>query len=301
LDFNQNSAIENRKMVKFDYLEPSSIKETCALLDQHGDDARLIAGGTALLIFMRMKLLQPRVVISLGKIPDFDSIRFDSSTGLTIGAGARHRDIELHPAVREHYPLLHETFRKVAQPRIRNMATLGGNLCQGDPMTDPGASLLALDAQAVLVSSNGDRTVPLAEFFVDYYQTAIEPREILTEIRVPPPVSGLRWSHIKFLPRSQEDFATVGVALTLRLQGEVCEEIRLGLNSAAPTIFRAKRAEEILRGQAITDRLVREMAEVAASETDPLEDNRGSAEYKREMVRVLVRRAVQGALSGRIQ
>jgi carbon-monoxide dehydrogenase medium subunit len=283
-------------MVKFDYIEPENIQDACALLERHGEEAKLIAGGTALLIWMRMKLLNPRVVISLAKLPDFDAIRFDPKNGLTIGAGARHRDIELHPAVRKHYPLLHETFRKVAQPRIRNMATIGGNLCQGDPLTDPGASLLALDAEVLLASSKGKRTVSLDEFFVDYYQTAIEAGEILTEIRVPPPVSGLRWSHIKFLPRSQEDFATVGVALALRLRGDTCDEVRLALNSVAPTILRAKRAEEILRKQKITDKLISEMAEVASSETDPLDDNRGSADYKREMVKVLVRRAATEAL-----
>jgi carbon-monoxide dehydrogenase medium subunit len=283
-------------MVKFDYIEPESVQDACALLERHGEEAKLIAGGTALLIWMRMKLLNPRVVISLAKLPDFDSIRFDPKNGLAIGAGARHRDIELHPAVREHYPLLHETFRKVAQPRIRNMATIGGNLAQGDPLTDPGASLLALDAEVVLLTSKGKRTVPLSEFFVDYYQTAIEGGEILTEIRVPPPVSGLRWSHIKFLPRSQEDFATVGVALTLQLQDGRCDEIRVAMNSVAPTILRAKNAEQILRKQKITDKLISEMAEVAASETDPIDDNRGSSEYKREMVKVLVRRAAQEAL-----
>ncbi|HEY3303354.1 MAG TPA: xanthine dehydrogenase family protein subunit M [Candidatus Binatia bacterium] len=283
-------------MVKFDYIEPASVQDACALLNKHGEDARVIAGGTALLIFMRMRILNPRVVVSLAKIPDFDAIGFDPKNGLTIVAGARHRDIEVHPAVREHYPLLHETFGKVAQPRIRNMATLGGNLCQGDPLTDPGASLLALDAEAVLVSFKGKRTVPLSEFFVDYYQTAIEPGEILTEVRVPPPVSGLRWSHIKFLPRSQEDFATVGVALTLQVSNGRCDDLRLALNSVAPTIFRAKRAEEILRKQKISDKLISELAEIAASETDPIDDNRGSAEYKREMVKVLVRRAADQAL-----
>jgi carbon-monoxide dehydrogenase medium subunit len=283
-------------MIKFDYLEPASVQEACALLVQHGEEAKLIAGGTALLIWMRMKLLNPRVVISLAKLPCFDTIHFDPKNGLTIGAGARHRDIELHPAVREHYPLLHETFSKVAQPRIRNMATIGGNLSQGDPLTDPGASLLVLDAEAVLVSSKGKRTVPLSEFFVDYYQTAIEAGEILTEIRVPPPAAGLHWSHIKFLPRSQEDFATVGVALAIRVNDGCCEDIRLALNSVAPTILRAIRAEEILRKRKITDKLILEMADTAASETDPIDDNRGSADYKREMVKVLVRRAMQEAL-----
>jgi carbon-monoxide dehydrogenase medium subunit len=176
------------------------------------------------------------------------------------------------------------------------MATIGGNLSQGDPLTDPGASLLALDAEVVLASSRGKRTVPLSEFFVDYYQTAIEAGEILTEIRVPPPVGGLGWSHIKFLPRSQEDFATVGVALTMKARDGHCDDIRLALNSVAPTILRAIRAEEILRKRKITDKLILEMADTAASETDPIDDNRGSADYKREMVKVLVRRAGQEAL-----
>jgi hypothetical protein len=162
-------------------------------------------------------------------------------------------------------------------------------------LVDLGKSDTRIDTR-ILTSSRGKRTVPLSEFFVDYYQTAIEPGEILTEIRVPPPVSGLRWSHIKFLPRSQEDFATVGVALAFQLRGDTCDEVRLALNSVAPTILRARRAEEILRKQKITDKLISEMAEVASSETDPIDDNRGSAEYKREMVRVLVRRAATEAL-----
>jgi carbon-monoxide dehydrogenase medium subunit len=283
-------------MVKFDYLEPQSIQEACALLERHGEEAKLIAGGTALLIWMRMKLLNPRVVVSLAKIPNFDFIRFDPKIGLTIGAAARHRDIELHPDVRKHYPLLHETFRKVAQPRIRNMATLGGNLCQGDPLTDPGASLIALDAEVTLTSAKGERRLPVDEFFVDYYETALQPGEILTEIRVPAPIDGSKWAHIKFTPRSAEDFATVGVALTLRQRDGTCGDLRLGLNSVGPKIFRARKSEEVVRGQRINEKLVTQMAEVAADEADPIEDVRGSADYKREMVKVMVRRAMQQAL-----
>ncbi len=283
-------------MVKFDYIEPQSLGEACGLLERHGDEAKVIAGGTALLIWMRLRLLNPRVVISLGKIPDFDTIHFDPKEGLRIGAGARHREIEMSPVVRNHYPLLYETFRKVAQPRIRNMGTIGGNLCQGDPLTDPGTSLMVLDAELTLVSRNGQRTLPVEKFFVDYYQTDIRPEEILTEIHVPPPIQGQSWAHIKFLPRSLEDFATVGVALTLRGQGSRCEDIRLALNSVAPTIFRAKRAEEILRDQEIRNDSVHRMAETAAEEADPMDDNRGSAEYKRELIKVLVRRATEEAL-----
>ena len=282
-------------MIRFDYLEPATLSEAFSLLEQHGDNARVIAGGTSLIIWMRQRLLMPKVVIGLGRIPDFDTITFDPQEGLRLGAGARHRDIELSPAVKQHYPLLHETFRKVAQPRIRNMGTIGGNLAGGDPLTDPGASLIALDAELTLARSNATRTVSVEDFFVDYYQTALEPGELLTEIRVPPPQRP-GWSHIKFTPRSVEDFATVGVAMTLRAKEGSCEDVRLALNSVASTIVRAKRAEDVLRGQRLSDDLLREAGEIAATEVDPMDDNRGSADYKRDLVKVLVRRAAEQAI-----
>lgn len=282
-------------MIRFDYQEPTTLKKTFSLMEKHGDDARVIAGGTSLIIMMRQRLLMPKVVISLGRIPKFDRIAYSSKDGLRIGAGARHRDIELSAAVQRHYPLLHETFRKVAQPRIRNMGTVGGNLAAGDPLTDPGASLIALDAEVILSSGKGQRRLRLDEFFIDYYQTALEAGELLTEIRVPPPQRP-GWAHIKFTPRSVEDFATVGVALTLKASNGTCEDIRIGLNSVASTIVRARKAEEVLRGKPISDAALQEMGEAAATECDPTDDNRGSAEYKLDLVKVLVRRAAREAL-----
>ena len=282
-------------MIRFDYQEPTTLKKAFGLMEKYGEDARVIAGGTSLIIMMRQRLLTPKVVISLGRIPKFDRITYNSKDGLHIAAGARHRDIELSPVVQKHYPLLHETFRKVAQPRIRNMGTVGGNLAGGDPLTDPGASLIALDATVTLTSSKGQRTLRLDEFFIDYYQTALESGELLTEIHIPPPERP-GWSHIKFTPRSIEDFATVGVALTLKANNGACDDIRIGLNSVASTIVRVRKAEEVLRGKPITDSALREMGEVAASECDPTDDNRGSAEYKLDLVKVLVPRAAQEAL-----
>ena len=282
-------------MIRFDYQEPTTLKKAFDLMDKHGEDARVIAGGTSLLIMMRQRLLTPKMVISLGRIPKFDRITYRPKDGLRVGAGARHRDIELSSAVQKHYPLLQETFRKVAQPRIRNMGTVGGNLAGGDPLTDPGASLIALDAEVTLASRKGERRLRLDEFFIDYYQTALEPGELLTEIHVPPPQRP-GWSHIKFTPRSIEDFATVGVAITLKASSGTCEDIRIGLNSVASTIVRARKAEEVLRGKPATDTALRDMGEVASTECDPTDDNRGSAEYKREMVKVLVRRAAAEAL-----
>ncbi len=282
-------------MIRFDYQEPTTLKKAFSLMEKYGDDARVMAGGTALIIMMRQRLLMPKIVISLERIPKFDRITYNNKDGLRIGAGARHRDIELSPAVRKHYPLLHETFRKVAQPRIRNMGTVGGNLAGGDPLTDPGASLIALDAEVTLTSSKGQRRLRLDEFFIDYYQTALEPGELLTEIHVPPPQRP-GWSHIKFTPRSVEDFATVGVAITLKANNGTCEDVRIGLNSVASTIVRARKAEEVLRGKSITNAALQEMGEVAAAECDPTDDNRGSAEYKLDLVKVLVPRAAKEAL-----
>ena len=282
-------------MIKFDYHEPTTLKKVFSLMEKYGDGARVIAGGTSLIIMMRQRLLTPKVVISLARIPKFEKITYNAKDGLRIGAGARHRDIELSAAVQKHYPLLQETFRKVAQPRIRNMGTVGGNLAGGDPLTDPGASLIALDAEVTLSSSKSQRRLPLDEFFIDYYQTALEPGELLTEIHVPPPQRP-GWCHIKFTPRSIEDFATVGVAITLHAKNGTCEDVRLGLNSVASTIVRAKKAEAVLRGKSIDDATLQKMGEVAATECDPMDDNRGSAEYKREMVKVLVRRAAAEAL-----
>jgi carbon-monoxide dehydrogenase medium subunit len=274
-------------MIRFDYQEPTTLKKLFALMEKHGEDGRVMAGGTSLLIMMRQ---------SLNRLPRFGKISYSAQDGLRIGAGARHRDIELSNPVERHYPLLHETFRKVAQPRIRNMGTVGGNLAAGDPLTDPGASLIALDAAVTLSSSKGQRTMPLREFFIDYYQTALEPGELLTEIHVPPPTRPA-WAHIKFTPRSVEDFATVGVAITLDIKNGRCEDVRLGLNSVASTIVHAKQAEAVLRGKTITDDLLRAMGEIAAGECDPTDDNRGSAEYKRELVKVLVPRAAAEAMA----
>lgn len=283
-------------LVNFDYFEPTSLAEACQLLDEHGSDAKLLAGGTALVMWMRMRLLNPKAVISLEKIPDFDQITFDKADGLRIGAGAKHRDMELSAAVQQHYPILHETFYKIAQPRIRLMATVGGNLSHGDPMTDPGATFMALDGEVSLLSSAGERTMTVEDFFVDYYETALEPGEILTEIRVPPPTPAMGWSHIKFTPRSEEDFATVGVALTVSGKGTRCEDVRVALNSVGTKIFRARGAEEILRGNEATAARLAAMGKAAAEESDPIEDVRGSSEYKRELVEVFVRRAAEEAL-----
>ena len=281
---------------KFDYFAPTSLEEACGMLQQHNGDAKLLAGGTALVMWLRMGLLTPEAVINLENVPGLDGITFDAADGLRIGAGVKHRDLELCPEVQEHYPLLRETFYKVAQPRIRLMATVGGNLSHGDPLTDPGASFMALDAEVTLRSSRGERTLSVEDFFVDYYETALEPDEILTSVHVPPPARPA-WSHIKFTPRSEEDFATVGVAVTMSGERKRCDDVRIGLNSVGPTIFRAHAAEDVLRGRDLTPERVEEAAAAAAEASDPIEDVRGTSDYKRDLVAVFVRRAVEQAVA----
>ncbi len=279
---------------KFDYLAPTSLDEACALLQEHEGDAKLLAGGTALVMWLRMGLLSPGYVIDLENVPGLDGISYDPADGLRIGAGVKHRDLEMCPEVQEHYPLLRETFYKVAQPRIRLMATVGGNLSHGDPMTDPGASFMALDAEVTLCSSRGERTLSVEDFFVDYYETALEPDELLTSVHVPPPAEAV-WSHIKFTPRSEEDFATVGVAVTMTGEGSRCDDVRIALNSVGPTIFRAHAAEDVLRGRDLSPARIEEAGAAAADASDPIEDVRGSPDYKRELTAVFVRRALEQA------
>src|SRR5579884_222080 len=285
---------------RFDFLEPTSLAEVHAALREYGDDARLMAGGTALVLLMRQRLVQPRVIVSLRHVPGLDAIE-PLDGGVRIGALATHRRVELHPLVRERFPALAETLQRVATIRIRNMGTLGGNLAHADPAQDPPATLLALGAQVQVVGPNGPRTIPLDEFFVDYYENALAPGEVLTHIDIPAPPPRQAQAFSKFLPRSVDDYATVAVAVCRRrAPNGRCEEAHIELGSVGPTPLRARAAEAILRGQELTEAVLREAGAAAAAECDPLSDIRGSAEYKREMVKVWLVRTVRRALEREI-
>jgi carbon-monoxide dehydrogenase medium subunit len=279
-----------------DYCEPESFEELWDVIDLYGDDARILAGGTALVLLMRQGLLSPACLINVRNLRELHGVALRSD-GLHIGALTTHANLAQSPAVRAAYVDLAQTFRKVATPRIRNVGTLGGNLVHGDPHLDPPVTLLALDASASARCRGGVRHVPLSELFVDYYETSLGPGEILTEVCLPsrPPRSGLGF--IKFLPRSQDDYAVVDVAAWLRLdEDEVVEDVRVALGSVGPTVFRASAAEALLRGQRLTSDVVRAAAEAAANAADPENDVRGSAAYKREMIKVMLGRAVDRAL-----
>ena len=285
-------------MIDFEYHAPTSLDQVFGLLDQYGDDARVMAGGTALVIQMKQRLSQPGHVIGLRQVGSLNSIE-STPEGLRIGALCTQRQIENSILIAEDLPLLAKTFRKVATPRIRNMATIGGGLVNGDPNQDPPPALIALGASAVMTCKSGDRVVPLEDLFLDYYETDIHPGEVLTSVLVPPAPAGSGSVYLKFLPRTADDYGTVSAAaIVSKEQDGTFKDVRIVLGSVGVTPIRAKDAEDALRGKALTDENIRAAAALVKNAVDPLEDFRGSAEYKTDMAEVFARRAVEQAIAG---
>ncbi|HEV8343568.1 MAG TPA: xanthine dehydrogenase family protein subunit M [Candidatus Binatia bacterium] len=284
-------------MIAFEYRTPKSLKEVYTDLKQFGTDAKLIAGGTALVIMMKQRLVRPTSLISLRSVRGLSDIA-QKDGGLRIGGLATHREVETSPVVRRRIPLLAETYRHVATIRVRNMATVGGGLAHADPNQDPPPTLIALGATLKTGSNGGSRVIPLEEFFKDYYETVLKPDEVITEIFVPglPPNSGA--AYLKFLPRTADDYATVSAAavVTLDKTRKVFTDVRIALGSVGTTPVRAREAEQVLRGQPVKPDALREAAEKAKQAVDPISDFRGSAAYKKEMAGVFVRRALERAL-----
>lgn len=280
-------------MHPFTYRTPETQEEALALLHEHGEDAKVIAGGTALVTMMKQRLVMPDVLISLDRVRDLDYVE-ESDGALCLGGLLTHRAAELAPLIRTHLPVLADTYQHVATIRIRNMATVAGSLAHADPNQDPPITLMALDAQIRLASANGQRDVTLDDFFIDYYETVLEPEELLTQIRVPLPRPHTSSVYLKFLPRSADDYATVGVAATVRVNASTgaCEDCRIAMGCVGVTPLRAHQAEDLMRGQQRSDELLRVAGAAAREATDPLSDTRGSAAYKRDMTAVFVRRAL---------
>ena len=283
-------------MNAFEYRAPRGLDEALAVLREHGDDARVVAGGTALVTMMRQHLVRPGCLVSLRDVQGLD--RIEATNGaLRLGALVTHREAEVSPLVRERLPVLAETFRRVATVRIRHMATIGGALAHADPNQDPPVTLLALGARVEIRGARGRRELPLGEFFRDYYETALEPGELVTAVTVPllPVASGATF--LKFLPRTADDYATVAVAaiVTLEPDGERCSEARIALGSVGVTPLRGMAAEAILSGQRLSESLLQAAGEAVKGVVDPLSDHRGSAAYKREMTGVMIGRALTQA------
>lgn len=284
-------------MRRFDLLEPRSLEQACDLLEQH-PEARLIAGGTSLLVLIKQGVYRPALLINLKKVRNASAITYDPVHGLRIGALATIREVEASPLVRQFYPVLATACHTVANVRIRNLATIGGSLAHADYQSDPPAVLVGLEARVELTSVRGRRELPVEEFLLGSYETAIEPGEVLSAVLVPVLPPDLSGTYLKFTTRSSEDRPCAGVTALVRGQSGRCEEARLVIGAVSPVPVRIRAAEKLAVHRPLTPDLIEAMATEAASAVDPIEDLRGSAEYKRHITRVLARRALTSINEG---
>ena len=281
-------------MIPFSYLEPSNLDEALGLLAEHGDAAKLIAGGTGLVNFMKQRLVRPRFVIGLRALRSLADVREDG--GLAIGALATLQSLATSELVRRAAPLLAEACGHVATVRIRCMATIGGALANADPNLDTPPALIAMDGRIVAHSPRGERTIPSDGFFTGYYTSVLAPDEIVTGIVIPRQPAGSGAAFCKFLPATQDDYATVSVAARVALNGDgAIAGARIALGAAAMVPVRARAVEAALAGKAADDEAIREASSLVLETIDPIADFRGSAEYKRKMAVVHVRRALAEA------
>lgn len=286
----------------FKYLAPKTLKEALTLLDKYGEDCKVIGGGQSLLILMKQGLVAPEYLISIKGISELDYIESDAKQGLRIGTLTTHRAIEKSPVMRNGFRVLAEMETRLASIQTRNWGTIGGNLCHGDPAGDPAPVLIVLDATLKMAGLNGERAMPVEDFFLDYFETALEPGELLTEIQVPVPPLHTGSAYTKFNV-IESDLATVGVAVSIMLDssGGVCRDVTIALGAAAATPIRAKQAEEVLKGKKITDELLSEAGQIASTEAEPVSDIYASEEYRRELVKILVKRVGKEALARAMQ
>jgi carbon-monoxide dehydrogenase medium subunit len=279
----------------FDYLEPTTVAEACALLKRHAGDAKVFAGGAHLTILMKQGLYQPKTLINIKRIAELKTLNFDSREGLIIGALVTHRELETAKMVRERLSVLCEAEREVANIRVRNMGTVGGNLASGEPLTDLAQILIALDGKVRIAGAAGDRSILIEELFLDFYTTSLAEDEIITQVVIPPlpPRSGIEY--IRFSSSSVVDKPSVGIAARLTLDRKTVHAARIVLGCVGPTPLRARNAEALISGKTITPELISEAGAMASQECSPTSDLRGSEEYKRAIVGILVKRALRAA------
>jgi carbon-monoxide dehydrogenase medium subunit len=279
----------------FEYFRPTTIPEAIALLQQHGDQAKILSGGQSLIPMMKLRLARPAYLIDINRISGLSYVKEEGGF-LKIGGLTREAELEASPLIHSKYPIILDTARVIADPQVRNLATVGGNLAHGDPANDHPATMLALKAQVVATGPRGERVVPIEEFFLSLFSTALEPGEILTEIRVPAVKPRSGGAYFK-LERKVGDFATAAVAAQLTLDGaRVAESVGMGLTNVGPKPLKAAKAENFLRGKKVDPAAIGQAAQLAAEESQPSTDLRGPAEYKKGLVKELARRALVRAL-----
>jgi len=282
----------------FEYFVPKTIEEALKLLSKYDEgECKVIAGGQSLIILMKQRLLMPKYLIDIKGISDLDYIKLDDKQGLKIGALATHRSIEKSPIIQNGFSVLAEMEQNISSVETRNWGTIGGNVSHGDPGGDPVPVLIALNAKLKMISLSGERTVDAEDFTFDYFETALRHDELLAEIQIPriPPNTG-----VKFTKYSQiaGDYATASVAVLITLdKNEICDNVRIALGSVGIAPMRAKKAEEILKGKKISDDLLAEAGQIASEEASPTTDAEVSEEYKRDLVKVLVKRVGREALA----
>lgn len=280
-------------MKEFEYLEPTSVQEACSMLAEWGDECRMIAGGTALMLAMRQRMLTPKYLVSLGKLRRLRGISYDRRLGLRIGALTLHAEVARSGLVREHFPMLAEMASHVANPQVRNQGTIGGNLCYADPATDPPSCLMALDARVVLEGLGRQRELPIEDFLVDYYTTALEPDEMVTEIRVPP-ATFIAGRHVRHLRTAAEHRPLLNITCTIGQKEDLCDGVRIVVGASTPIPTRGRSCESFLQGKPLTYEIAAEAALILADSVEPISDFRGTGEYRKEMIKVIGRRTLEG-------
>ncbi len=279
--------------MRFNYLEPRTIEEAVSFLTKCQGKAKVIAGGTDLLNQIRLKMIKPDYVVDIGYIPGLGYIQYGSEGQLSIGALATIRSLEMSAELQRHHPVIAQAAGLIGSMAIRNVGTIGGNLCHASPSSETAPSLIGLGASLKLIGPDGARTVALETFFTGPGQTVLRQGEIMVEIQVPPMPANTKGVYLKHSLRGTVNPAIVGVAAIAATDSERCKEIKLALGAVAPTPIRAKRAEEILRGEKINDALIEKAAQAASDESSPITDVRASADYRKEMVKVFTRYALR--------
>jgi carbon-monoxide dehydrogenase medium subunit len=287
-----------RRLPRMDYLKPTGLAEALDVLDESRHGRYLVyAGGTDVIPRLKARFINPpEVLLDLKGIRELDFITCDDHSGLRIGALATISSVVASESVRQRYPALLQGAASIASTHIQNRATLTGNLCSAVPSADSAPALLCLGARVICLSKGGERTAELDQFFLGPNATSLRPGEIVKEIHVPPAIEGTRGAYLKLSPRSRMDLAVVGVAAVVRKDRGTFGDVRIGLGAVAPTPMRAVKAEQRLRGEAISEEAILEASTLAARECEPIDDHRASAAYRRMMVEVLVKRAIQQAL-----
>ncbi len=285
------------RMKDFEYLEPTTVVEACAMLKRYSGEARPYAGGAYLSIVMKQGLLRPKALVNIKRINELRGIRLGPNEGLVIGALTTHRELETSKLIGERFPILCRVEREVANIRVRNVGTIGGNLASGEPLTDLAQVFISLDARVGIAGPSGSRMLPVEKLFLDFYQTSLAEDEILTHVILPPLPRHSGIEYIRFSSSSVVDKPCVGVCVRVSLgsDGKSCESARIALGCVGPTPIRAHKSEHILTRRAFSPELAQRAGDAAAEECSPVSDLRGSEKFKRGIVRVLVRRAVERA------